>query len=351
MIRVLVPDMPTADDLLPYLRRMDAEKRYVNGGPLMRELEASLGDLVHAPVAALSNGTMAIELALRALRLPRGSSVAVPAVTFVATGQAIANAQLKPVICDVDPATWQLTPECLVEVADSWQIRAVIPVAAFGMPVPVEPWEKFARDTRVPVVIDAAGALIEQQVSQSPNLITTFSLHATKFVGAGEGGAIATFDRFLLQRIAQMAAFGPYGTNAKMSEYHAAVGLASLDTARISAKIERNAAVARAYLDGLGVSMLLQRPPRGDTTLLPVLLPDGHKAVDVQLALDRHEVESRQWYRPFLDELQQFGNAPRPFKLPITSLLRERMLCLPFHGHLSGADVAHVCFALREALS
>lgn len=353
MIRLLIPDMPTADELLPFLRRIDAEKRYSNGGVLVRELEKALAELVHAPTTAVSNGTVAIELALRALRLPRGAAVAIPAMTFVATGQAVCNAQLKPVLCDVDPVTWQLTPEAVVDAADGMPIRAAIPVASFGMPVPIEPWERFARDTRMPVVIDAAGALTAQVVSQSPSLVTTFSLHATKFVGAGEGGAVATTDRMLLRRIAEMKAFGHWGTNAKMSEYHAAVALASLAVSRMSGKLGRNDRVARSYFAGLAdiPGIALQQPsPRADGTLLPVLMPAGRTADHVQDVLASIEIESKQWYRPFLDELQQFGNCSRPMQLPTTQMLRERMLGLPYHGYLTEVDIATVCSALETAV-
>ena len=352
MIRLLVPDMPTADELLPFLRQIDASKIYSNNGPLVRELEDCLSDLVRAPTVAVSNGTAALELTLRALRLPRGSAVLVPAATFVATGQAVSNAQLKPILCDVDSETWQLTPEGAIDAAQGWPIRAVIPVASFGMPVGIDGWEHFARETRMPVVIDAAGAIAEQAVSTSSALITVFSLHATKFIGAGEGGAVSTVDRFLLQRVAAMASFGHWGTNAKMSEYHAAVALASLSPQRMTDKLQRAGAVAKAYVAGLSAlpRLKLQRMPRADSTLLPVMLPPECSADEVQRRLEADGVQTKQWYRPFLEELQQFGGCPRPFKMPVTKMLRERMLGLPFHTGLTTDDVAHVCECLDKAM-
>lgn len=352
MIRVLVPDMPTADELLPYLRRIDAEKIYTNGGPLVAELQTCITDLVRAPSVVVSNGTAALELVLRALRLPINSCVLVPAMTFRASAQAITNARLKPVLCDVDPKTWQLTPELAIDAAQGYDIRAVMPVAAFGMPVPIEPWEAFQRATRMPVLIDAAGAIAEQQVSLNANLITVFSLHATKFLGAGEGGVVSTGDRFLIERIAALAAFGHWGTNAKMSEYHAAVGLASIAVVRIADKLQRAGAVAKAYGEGLAKisGVTLQRPPRADATLLPVLLPENRDAEETRFELDGMGIQTNQWYRPFLDELQQFANCPRSFKLPTTQMLRDRMLGLPFHTGLDEAGVARVCTALTKAL-
>jgi dTDP-4-amino-4,6-dideoxygalactose transaminase len=92
MIRVLIPSMPTADELLPFLREIDERKVYVNGGPLVRRLEAEDRGLDESPCTVVSNGTLSLELALRAMNLPQGCGVLVPAVTYVASAQAIVNA-------------------------------------------------------------------------------------------------------------------------------------------------------------------------------------------------------------------------------------------------------------------
>lgn len=348
MVKLLIPDMPTTDELLPYLRQIDERKIYSNRGPLSVLLQNSLTDFLRAPALPVSNGTAALEIALRALKLPRGSAVLVPAFTFIATGQAIWNAQLRPVLCDVDPDTWQMTPETAAEGMRHWPIRAAVPVSVFGHPVNTSAWAKFGEEHNIDIVIDAAGAMVEQLIGDHDRLVACYSMHCTKFIGAGEGGVIATRRPRLMERCAQMIAFGHWGTNAKISEYHAAVALASL--ARLQDKIERMTPVARRYADMLTGAVKTLHTPRATDTLLCVLLPVGFSALEVAEKLRAEDVETKQWYRPFLDEVHQFANTPRPYAMPNTLALRERMLGLPYHSRLDEREIDHVCGALARAI-
>ncbi len=354
MIRVLVPDMPTAEELLPFLLEMDANRVYVNQGPMLRRLEAGIETLVGAPCKAVSNGTLALELALRAMSLPRGAGVLVPAATFSGSALAIVNAGLQPVFCDVDPVTWQLTPEiagAVLPLCREENVRAVMPVATYGAPVPIEPWERFNYETNLPVLIDAAGAILAQKTSEIPEIVVTYSLHATKAIGAGEGGIVATHDRILLERVESLATFGPGGTNAKMSEYHAAVGLASL----ARGGHDQRGLIFDAYQRQMPPGIAIRSVPA--QTLLPALLPDVGDppryrgiASRTQEALAARGIESKLWYRSFPVERGEFFNFPKIGPLTVTEMLRQRCLGLPFHPWLSADDVAHVCKTLTEVL-
>lgn len=342
MIKVLVPSMPSADELLPYLRRMDENRIYVNRGPLVRELEVELSNrLVMAPCTAVSNGTVALELALRAMNLPPGR-VLVQAATFVGTALAIANAGHQPLLCDVD-AAWQLSAEAAsAAVGSDSAIRAVVPVATFGAPVRISPWERFAERTGLPVLIDAAGAIRDQAPSANPRIAIAYSLHATKSLGAGEGGVLASQNAGLIERVASLAIFGPGGTNAKMSEYHAAVALASLrrcDSWRTD--------VDRWYTNCRPGGLFFKgAAPQRARTLLPVLLPYSASAEVVQEALAAADIETKQWYRPFVDERSEFFMCPKIGPMRVTEALRARMLGLPYHRYLTERDVSRVCSTL-----
>jgi dTDP-4-amino-4,6-dideoxygalactose transaminase len=344
MIKVLIPSMPTADELLPYLREIDEARFYVKGGPLVKRLERELSALTHSPCTVVGNGTVSLELALRALDLPRGAGVLVPAVTFVATAQAVVNAGYAPVLCDVDAGTWQLSAEHATQIVRSDRsIRAVIPVAAFGLPVPIEPWERFNYRTNLPVLIDAAGAIYGQQTSPVPEIVVSFSLNATKALGAGEGGVVATSDLLLGERVASLANFGPGGTNARMSEYHAAAALASLrHVTSWRADVDR---WYGAHLpDGLG----LQQGAQPMRTLFPVLLPEHLSAAEEAEWMRRRGIEAKLWYRPFLDERAEFLGCAKCGPMPVTEMLRWRLLGLPYHEFLTEADVAEVCSAFTR---
>ncbi len=350
MIPVLVPEMPTADELAPYLREIDAARWYSNGGPLVRRLQARLSaDVVRNPCAVVSNGTSALELALRAMQLPAGAGVLVPAVTFVATGQAVVAAGLRPVLCDVDNATWQLTPAIARGAAAAGcSFAAVVPVATFGLPCSVPAWSGYANATGHRVLIDAAGAIYEQAPSRHPDVAIAYSMHATKALGAGEGGVVASIDHAFLSRVESLAAFGPGGGNAKLSEYHAAVALASM--ARPAG--EWRAKLASSYAANLPPEVALQAgPPQQRRTLLPVLLPKPVQAHLAAHTLQSAGVGTRLWYRPFLDDREQFATCQRPGPLPVTGDLKMGLIGLPYHHLLTHDDVVEVCDALHHAIA
>lgn len=356
VIKLLIPDMPSAEEVLPFLRKMDETKVYVNGGPLVCALESILERVCAGPATVVSNATVGLELALRALNLAPGSRVLVPAVTYVASGLAICNAGLVPVLADVDAKTWQLSPADVFDAMNAWpepNIAAVMPVAAFGALVPIEAWGIFAANTGIPVVIDAAGMLTEQEVIQNPLVTVVYSMHATKFFGCGEGGVVACVDAQRVQRIREMACFGPGGTNAKMSEYHAGVAMAQFR--RLEAKHSRTMMVYDAYALALP-DVLLDSAQEvikavGNHTLMPVLLPEWCGAGPAAEFLKRRGAETRQWYRPFLNELPGFSGFERPAAMPVTDMLADRLLGLPFHTSLQSAEIEIVCDALIELLA
>lgn len=237
-IRCLVPDMPTAADLRPWLERIDANLWYTNCGPLVREFEHEIVGLVDpegsAGCVTLASGMAALEVGLRALGIGAGHRVLMPALTFPATAQAAVRCGAEPVFADVCPKRWVLTPDLARAALTQLRIDAVIPVAAFGCTLPGEEWDAWSRGAGVPVLVDAAAALGQQRVGRVAHW--AFSMHATKPFGIGEGGLFVSASRDLVQRVRRLSNFGfeqrivqaADSTNAKLSEYAAAVGLAQL---------------------------------------------------------------------------------------------------------------------------
>jgi len=330
MIKVLIPDMPPAADLMPYLRSIDESKTYVNDGPLVRQLTEKLEAICGVPVAVVSNGTAALELTLHAFGADK-AEIGLPALTFSATGLA-ASQRHSPILYDVDADTWLLDHRLKYDNCDM-----LIPVATFGKPVNMKNWENRFR----PIVVDAAGALYAQQCSKNYHVATCFSMHATKFVGAGEGGFVASANKGWLDEIRSLAKFGPHGTNAKMSEYHAAVALAALG--RAVKKSYRTATVIKWYKEH-GLEDFSYTTHEYNTLLVVKLIDEVPLLAS---AMADRGIEIRQWYRPWLDERKDFRVA-RP--LPVTEHLRHRLVGLPFHNFLTEADVAYVMDSLREVI-
>jgi len=195
-IQLLVPDLPSADELLPWLERIDKNRWYTNFGPLVIELEhaltkrlagcSSAGPQKDIRLVTVNSGTAAIELAILALALPEQSRVLLPAFTFPATCTAVQRAGLHPVFSDVDEQNWTLTPDIAHAALRHIRFDLVLPVAAFGCPQPADEWDEFSRETGIPVLIDAAAAFDNQDIGN--RCVVAFSLHATKTFGVGEGG-------------------------------------------------------------------------------------------------------------------------------------------------------------------
>jgi dTDP-4-amino-4,6-dideoxygalactose transaminase len=364
-VQLLVPDSATTDELLPYLRRIDASRWYSNFGPLVLELEAKLlgqfrpdaQGLLH--LTTVSNCTVGLELALWALGLRPGSRVLMPALTFVATAAAVVRAGYQPVLSDVDPESWLLTPAIAKTAIAAAQVDAVMPVSTYGCAQDGGAWDEFSQSTGVPVVVDAAGSFGNQHAGDETTLV--FSLHATKSLSAAEGGFVISGDQKLIARVRRMSNFGidfsnglveTPGTNAKLSEYHAAVALATMD--RWSERKERRVQLHGQYIEELkrtGANVTLQqRPVDGVYSIMPVLLPAGRSASRLAGVLHGQGVETRRWYCPAIHHQPGFAGAARAGELKTVESLNERLLALPFHPFLTVQDIRFVCERLKQAL-
>ena len=237
--RYVIPDMPSVDDLLPHLKAIDSNLWYSNFGPLVGAFEARLLEQirVHRPEAnlvTLMTCYDALRFGIQAMHLPPNANVLIPAVTFPACPLAVQHGGAQPVLADVDPVTWQLTPEIARLAAQKMPLHAVMPVAVYGVPVYADAWDQFSADTGIPVIIDGAAAYGVQKVPQKG--LVAYSFHATKPFCTGEGGALVGTNAEWIEEARVRSNFGTVnritihdGTNAKMCEYHAAAGLAQFD--------------------------------------------------------------------------------------------------------------------------
>lgn len=362
-IACLVPDLPSAAAIAPYLERIDLARWYTNFGPLVRELEEHLGAMTIASgapsatrVVTCATGTAALDAGLAALAPRPGARVLVPALTFPATALAIVRAGLVPVFSDVCPRRWQLTPKIARRAIAEQHIDVVVPVTTYGRATPVDDWDALTAETGVPVLVDAAPAFGEQSIGHTTSV--AFSFHATKPFGIGEGGAFVTADPELAARARIFTNFGFVdgrvelsGTNAKLSEFHAAVGLAQLD--RWPALLRRRQRVSTAYrrhLRDIEGVQLQSWPTARAPALLNVRLTAN--AVTIAERLAAAGIQTRRWYVPTLVEHPAFASfVPADLHLPVTERLAPHLLGLPFHTSLDDEDVAYVCAALERAVT
>ncbi len=352
-IPLLVPDMPSPEELLPYLQRMHAARQYSNFGPLVQELEAAFARRFTVPqnqLTTVANATLGLELVLQALGLPRDARVLIPAFTFVATATAVVRAGHIPVLADVDESSWLLTPAIARAACARTRIDAVLPVAAFGMPHDMAAWQQFERDSGLPVVIDAAAAYGSQSLQGADGTLV-FSLHTTKSLPAGEGGLLVSTRPGLAERVRQLSNFGinldpaasvplgslaATGTNAKMSEYHAAIGLVSLSKWELAAQNRRTLeADLIETLNTASNGRLRWQTPAGSArlmapTTLCARLPDAATRNALEAACAQARIMTRRWYQPLLSQMQALPGETVRLPTPCAQDLAQTLLGLPF---------------------
>lgn len=364
MISYLVPDMPSTESLVPYLREIENNRWYSNFGPLYFKLRQRFADkclngIDPDRLTLVSSGTSAIELALRNLKLSKGAKVLTSSFTFPATVQAILNAELTPVIADIHENNWQLTPAMAERCMLLHDIQAVVPVAAFGMPVSNDAWQQFNEATSLPVVVDAAAALLNQEINDT--LTYAFSLHATKPIGVGEGGLIVSRTKNESLSIRRMANFGfeanrsilHAGTNAKISEYHCAVGLAQLD--RLEAIKLQRVKIMEKYIELISQENLPVTLQKCDGEYIPAslyVLFDQADAGDLFEGLLVHKIETRRLYWPLIQGFPAFSD--QVLHAGIDFKTAQHVSCnglaLPFHNLLEATDIEQTVCKLSELL-
>jgi dTDP-4-amino-4,6-dideoxygalactose transaminase len=196
LIQVARPRLPDTAALVPYLQEIDANRWYANHGPLAARLEARLAARFGVPadgVTLTASATAGLAVTIATAARAGARYCAVPGWTFAGTAHAVRNAGLIPWFVDIDARTWALTPDRLrAALANApGPVAAAVPVVPFGAPFDLGVWEAFQAETGVPVVVDAAAAFDTLQPARVPAVV---SLHATKVLGVGEGGAVLCRD-------------------------------------------------------------------------------------------------------------------------------------------------------------
>lgn len=349
------PTLPPPDEWLPFLAQSYAERQYSNNGPCVRRLEAELTDRYCAPRTAVltASGTAGLVAVLQAMKV-RGT-VIVPAFTFPATAQAVLAAGCKPVFCDVDEATMETCPRSLAialgRAFATGKPGAILHVRAFGFCRDLAPIEEVAHRYNVPLIIDSAaafgGLLPDGRPAGCQGHAEVFSFHATKPFGVGEGGLVVT-NSTLAVHVRRAINFGMRdgdpemrGVNGKMSEFHAAVGLAMLR--RFDGQRDARANVAAGYrAAGLAPGQV-----SADKIGFPPWQCYPVQVADAQITVNRaaaHKIDLRRYYRPSLTRSLRFWSDD---PTPVSDSLAERTVCLPVYADMTTEEQDRVIEAIR----
>jgi dTDP-4-amino-4,6-dideoxygalactose transaminase len=338
----------------------------LTNGPTVRRLEAAAADYLGVRhVVAVSSCTAGLMLVLRCAELT--GEVVVPSFTFAATAHAVAWNGLRPVFADVDPGSLTLDPEAVATVL-STRTSAILATHVYGTPCDVEGLRDLAAANGVRLFFDAAHAFgSERQGIRVGGFgdAEVFSLSPTKVVVAGEGGLISTNDDLLAERLRIARDYGNpgdydclfVGLNARLSELHAAVALASLEDLD-GRLVERNAlaaayAEALADVPGIAFPQLADgdRSTFKDLTILVDPEAFGLGADALAAALARRGIDTRRYYNPPVHRMRAYAGLGPHAPLPVTERAAATVLSLPLWTGMGDERVERVADAIRGARS
>jgi dTDP-4-amino-4,6-dideoxygalactose transaminase len=348
--RLVVPDLPAPSEYLPLLEEIFANGWYSNFGPLVRRFESQLLDAIGAPdesCVTCNNATAGLSAAL--LASGRLGPVLIPAFTFPASLGAVRAAGMAEIVVDVGMDDWALGGPLLERALAETGASLVMLVAPFGMQRNLEATLAICQKRGATVIIDSASSLGGPRSARDrgEGVFEVFSMHATKPFAVGEGGAIFAHRmhdgalrsalNFALNSYASPS--GPaWGFNGKMSEFHAAVGIAQLG--RIGNIVSRRQAFAALYRDRLKQYPEVACPQDMSCApwqFFPVLLPNAAAADRLVQGAAAAGIEIRRYYTP---SLSRWPNTRCFETCPIAEDLSGRVCALPVRslGSTSGAE-------------
>lgn len=341
-----------------------------NNGPFVQELEQRVADMLGVKhCIAMCNATIALEITIRALGLT--GEVIIPSFTFIATAHALQWQQITPVFCDIDPATHTLDPERVEELITP-RTSGIIGVHVWGQPCHIKALTAIAERRGLKLMFDAAhafGCSHHGQMIGNFGEAEVFSFHATKFMNSFEGGAVVTNDDDLAAKIRLMTNFGfagydnvvYIGTNGKMSEVSAAMGLTSLESLDefIAVNRQNYYAYAEALRDIPGVTLF----PAGETDRrnyqYVVLEIDetltGISRDQLMQVLWAENILARRYFYPGCHRMEPYRSffPHAGMLLPETNKLTNRVLILPTGTAVDDSDIRRIsqilCMAIENA--
>ena len=342
MIPVTKPFLPPIAEYESYIHSIWQRQWLTNNGPLVNELELSLKAYLNIKhLLYVTNGTIAIQLAIKALAL-KGEIITTP-FSYVATTSTIVWENCKPVFVDIDKWSLNINPE-LIEAAITPDTCAILATHCFGNACEIDKIQAIADKYRLKVIYDAAhcfGTTYKERSVFEYGDISTTSFHATKLYHTIEGGAVFTQQPEILKRMAYMRNFGHdgpesfvgLGINGKNSEFHAAMGLCNLKY--ISDILASRKQQSLCYDNAIGKLNVLkpsiQQNSAFNYAYYPIIFDSEIEAIDAKRALEQKKIYPRRYFFPSLSSLPYVDSN----ETPVADSISKRILCLPLYYELS----------------
>ena len=356
-INVTKSSMPSYDEYCKMIKPIFESGHLTNMGPLHNEFASKVGGYLGVDnVSLFTNGHLALSVAIKSLGLT-GEVITTP-FTFASTTHAIVENGLTPVFCDVEPETYTIDTNKIEQLITD-KTSAIIPVHVYGNVCDVEKIEKIAKKHNLKVIYDAAhvfGVKIGDRGIGSFGDTSMFSFHATKVFNTIEGGCLTYSDEHLNDLIMSYRNFGItspesvdlIGTNAKMNEFQAAMGLCNLN--HIDNELKKREKVEEEYrkrLSGIpGIKLCpVQENVKRNHAYFPVVFDKtifGKSRDEVAQVLSENSIFARKYFYPVTNEFSCYKDKYKG-ETPVAKMISENVLCLPMYADLTSDEVNLIC--------
>jgi dTDP-4-amino-4,6-dideoxygalactose transaminase len=356
-ITVTKPFTPPLAEFQAYLEGIWSREWFTNNGPLVNELELKLKDQLSVDhLLYLSNGTIALQIAIRALEL-KGEIITTP-FSYVATTSSIVWEHCIPVMVDICKDSLNIDP-VKIEQAITPRTTAILATHVFGNPCDTEAIDLIAKKHDLKIIYDAAhafGTLYKGKSLLAYGDIATCSFHATKLFHTIEGGAVITENPEILKNMAMMrnfghtslTEFGGVGVNGKNSEIHAAMGLTNLRYVKdILTTRELLCKHYKSNLTDLPIAFQKILPDtQYNNSYFPVIFETEQTLLRVTEILNLNNIYPRRYFYPSLSELPYIQGQTSP----IAEDISRRILCLPLYHTLSREEIDMICRLIKRSV-
>lgn len=357
MINVAKTYLPDKEKYKKYIDEIYENCWVTNNGTLVQKLEKRLAEYLGVKnIVLVSNGTVALEIAYRTLGL-KGFVITTP-FSFVATTSSLITNQLLPIFADIEKNTFNINPK-KIEKLITLNTSAILSVHVFGNACNVEEINKIASKYNLRVIYDAAHAFDVKYKEQSIlnyGDISTLSFHATKLFHTIEGGALIINDDELVQKARYLINFGiknqeeiPHlGTNAKMNEFEAAMGLCVLDDME-KIKNKRKSLIENYKKELKGLVQFQEQNDNAteNYSYFPILFKSEKELLKIQKALNSEQIFPRRYFYPSLDTLEYIE--PKQ-ECKISRDISKRILCLPVYYDLENEIQIQIITIIKRNL-
>ena len=356
MINVTRSSMPDFEEYCNEIKELWESRWLTNMGVKHKQLEADLKEYLNTPnITLYTNGHLALEGILSVMNFPKGSEVITTPFTFVSTTNSIARSGLVPVFCDINDVDYTVDVT-KIEALITDKTVAIMPVHVYGNLCDVKAIDEIAKKHNLKVIYDAAHAFgVTYNGENCANFgdASMFSFHATKVFNTVEGGAVCYADDSLVQPLNDMKSFGLFGeegryigTNAKMSEFHAAMGICNLR--HIEGEIAKRKTAVERYRERLsGVEGIKLTPEqdgvKSNYAYFPVVF-DGYKYDRDQVfeLLKKDDIIARKYFYPLTNSFECYKDYDKG-ETPVAEYIANRVLTLPLFADLTVEDVDRIC--------